>query len=652
MKKLFTLGIFLAMIIGIGSNVNAATFTSRLSSIAGVPTARGYNVGLWGARATWYDLTGVTDTTTLALPTYNDDVIIPATDSVFLGAAAYSRNLTVNGTLCLNSGAMYINGDLTVNSTGIFSIKSSAFCKNVYNYGKIWAWSTNYNTARVFGVGYTNQGSAATTVASSDSITIYNDGIIGGSRAIAAAGGNGCGFYVYYSNQAKALNITGSEGSMPNRTFNAGGLVPGNSVSGTATSTAATQNFNLYIRNGQSLAFFVSASPSITSLQNGDVFTGYTRTCTIEQGASMYVATSFHCKASAPTASQGAMAYNIYGTLDLGTYNRSKNEFDLYTSTGSNSVSVNVKNGGNLVFGKVIALVRSATDQTATLNAETGSNVTFGYTSSAPTITLTNTTFPTFFDNLAVATGTYSVTLPASLRVKNALTLTSGKLALGSNNLIAGSLSGGSATSYVVADGTGALSLNATTSGTLFPIGTATGYAPVAIMPVSNDTVSARVSATPSGTYANYGINANEWTLTPQVATTASLTLTPTTATNVTSPAIFSGIGYATKTDALLTSGAYAAAGFSLPASATVFATGGSLGTAVESNTINNLLIYSAKNSLVVKNAKAGDVVTVYGVSGLKVASSIVKDSNTSIVLIPGIYIVKSGSTIQKVSVQ
>jgi hypothetical protein len=451
---------------------------------------------------------------------------------------------------------------------------------------------------------------------------------------------------------AKALNITGTAGSMPNRTFNAGGLVPGYNVSGTATSTAATQNFNLYIRNGQSLAFFVSASPSITSLQNGDVFTGYTRACTIEQGASMYVATSFHCKASAPTASQGAMTYNIFGTLDLATYNRSKNEFDLYTSAGSDSVIVNVKNGGSLVLGKVVSFVQSVAGQTTALNAETGSNVTFGYTSSAPAITLTNTTFPAAFDNLAVATGTYSVTLPAALRVKNILTLTSGKLALGSNNLIAGSLSGGSATSYVVADGTGTLSLNATTTGTLFPIGTATGYAPVAIMPASNDTVSARVVATPTGTFANYGINANEWTLTPQVATTASLTLTPTTATNVTNPAIFSGTGYATKTDALFTTGAYAATGFSLPASATVFATGGSLGTALEFNTVNNLLIYSAKNSLVVKNAKVGDVVTVYGVSGLKVASSVVKDNTTTMTLMPGIYIVKAGSTILKVSVQ
>ncbi|MDD4994301.1 MAG: hypothetical protein PHR83_18930 [Paludibacter sp.] len=660
MKKLFTIGIFLAMLIGIGSNVMAATFTSRLSSIAGVSTARGYSVGLWGARATWYDLTGVTDTTTLALPTYNDDVIIPATDSVFLGAAAYSRNLTVNGTLCMNSGAMYINGDLTVNSTGIFSIKSSAYCKNVNNYGKIWAWSTNYNTARAFCVGYTNQGTSATTIASADSITIYNDGIIGGSRDIAAAGGNGCGFYVYYSNQAKALNITGTAGSMPNRTFNAGGLVPGNSVSGTATSTAATQNFNLYIRNGQSLAFFVSASPSITSLQNGDVFTGYTRTCTIEQGASMYVATSFHCKAAAPTASQGAMVYNIFGTLDLGTYNRSKNEFDLYTSAGSSSVSVNVKNGGALVFGKVIGFVQSASGQTTALNPETGSTVKFGYTASAPTITTTvaavatPSIFPVSYSNLGITTGTFSVTLPAGLNYKvgNALTLTTGNLILGTSSLKAGSISGGSSTSYVVTNSTGVLTQNALTTGTLFPIGTATAYAPVMVTPAANDTVSATVTATATGTFAGYAVNANEWTLTPQVATTATLAFTPATATNTTAPAIFSGAGYAAKTDATLTGSTYSASGVNLDAAATIFATGGTTpATAIASNTTSNLLIYSKNNSLVVRNAKVGDVVSVYGISGLKVASSVVKGENTTMTLTPGVYIVKTGSTVQKVSV-
>ncbi|MFT3751533.1 MAG: hypothetical protein QM800_01155 [Paludibacter sp.] len=194
---------------------------------------------------------------------------------------------------------------------------------------------------------------------------------------------------------------------------------------------------------------------------------------------------------------------------------------------------------------------------------------------------------------------------------------------------------------------------NAVTTGTLFPIGTATGYAPVTVTPTANDTVSASVSSTATGTFTGYAVNANEWTLTPQIATTATLAFTPTTATNTTSPAIFSGTGYAAKTDATLTGSTYTASGISLAAAATVFATGGStVATAVESNTLSNLLIYAANNSLVVLNAKVGDQITVYGVSGLKVATAVVKGNKTAMTLMPGIYIVKTGSTVQKVSVQ
>jgi hypothetical protein len=649
MKKLFTLGIFLAMIIGIGSNVEATPFASRLNGITNVPTARNYRIGAWNAKSTWYDPT-IVDTASVALPTYNDDVTISAGDSIYLNTAGYCKNLTVTGTVCMYNGATYINGDLSVTATGIYSIKSNAYCKNIYNAGKIWAYSTNYNSAKVLCVGYTNSGSSTTTIASSDSITIVNDGIIGGQRSIAAAGGSGCGFWVEYSNQAKALTIKHSDNVTSGYTFNAGGLFPALSPSGVATSTASTQKFNMYIR--ESIALFVTASPGIFSLQNGDTFTNLPRTCTIDAGDTVFCAGRFHTAASAPGVTQGAMTYNIYGSLDLATYNRSKNEVDLYTSANSDSVIVNIKNGGSLFLGKTININQSAVGQTTAINAESGSLVKFGYTSSAPTITLTNSTFPASLYNLEIATGTNNVTLPASLRVKKTLTLTSGKVALGNYNLTAASLTGGSTTSYAITSGTGALTLNAATSGTLFPIGTATGYAPVTITPASNDTVSASVSATTTGTFTNYGINANEWTLTPQAATTATMAFAPTTATNISFPAIFSGSVNYTKTDAALSSGTYSATGISLPASATLFATGGSTATAVKSSINSSLLVYADNNSLVVRNAKVGDVVSVYGVSGLKVASSVVKDENTTMTLKPGVYFVKAGSSVQKVILQ
>jgi len=236
------------------------------------------------------------------------------------------------------------------------------------------------------------------------------------------------------------------------------------------------------------------------------------------------------------------------------------------------------------------------------------------------------------------------------------LTLTAGNLTLGSSNLTAGSISGGTTGSYVVTNGTGTLTQTAATTGTLFPIGTATGYAPATITPDAAVAIAASVSATTTGTYTGYAVNANEWTLTPATAATAALAFTPTTATNVTSPVIFSGVAsgiYAATTPATLSGNTYTASGIALAAVATPFATGGTTpATAVETNTKSNLLVYSTKNSLVVKNAKVGDLVTVYGVSGLKVASSVVSGDNTILTLTPGIYIVKAGTAVQKVSVQ
>ncbi len=658
MKKIFTLGVFLVFLLGIGSNVSAATFTSRLSGISDVPTARGYRIGAWNAKSTWYDPT-IVDTTTVSLPTYTDDVVVSEGDSIYLGATSYAQNLSVSGTLCMYNGGMYVNGDLTVNSAGIFSIKSNAYVKNIYNYGKIWAYNTNYNSAKILCVGYTNSGTSGTTVASTDDITILNDGVIGGQRADAAAGRNGCGFWIEYSNQAKSLTIKHSDNVTSGYTFNAGGIFPAWSPSGVATSTAATQDFNLYIK--ESVALFVSASPGIFSLQNGDTFTGYNRNCTIDAGDTVYVANSFHTRGSAPSASQGAMTYDVYGCIDLATYNRSKNEFDLYASANSSSVTANVKNGGSIIFGKTIGIVQSATGQTTALNAETGSTVKFGYTLAAPTITttvnavVTPSLFPASYYNLGFATSSYNTTLPAGLNytVSNELSLTSGKVVLGTSNLAPASIVGGSATSYIVADGTGVLTQTASTSGTLFPIGTATGYAPVTVTPASDDIISANVSATASGTFAGYSINANEWTLTPQTATTATLAFTPTAADNTTSPAVFSGVGYADKTDATLSGSTYTVSGVSLAAAATPFATGGTtVATGIVSSATNNLTIYGANKSLVIRNAKAGDNVSVYGLTGSKVMSSVLDADNTTIAVMPGTYIVKVGSEIQKVIVQ
>jgi hypothetical protein len=671
MKKHFTFGIFLFLLLGIGSNVEATTFTSRLSAITGVPTSTqttssnvGLRIGAWNAKSTWYD-PAVVDTNTVSNPSVTDDVTISAGDSVYVNVASYCKTLNVTGVVCTNNGILNVNGDATVgskgSSIGILSVIKQVYCKNIYNYGKTWAsGKTNSSTTTTVAlyVGYTCTGATAT--ASTDSCTILNDGIIGWYRSPSFATTNtpkGSGLFVYYPNIAKAVNITHSAGVNSGYVFTTLGIQPV-----FTSAIAQSQDFNLYIN--ESVALVTASSSIVFSLYNTTetLASTYKRTCTIASGDTMFIAG--YLKNTTPTVAQGPIFYNIYGCLDMGSYRQTKNEFDIFTSaTLSSPVTINIGDGtqanaGTLVFGLTTTLSGGAANQII-FNQRQYSTVKFGY-KSAPVITCTvggtadNTVFPNSFYNLIVS-NTGGVTLPSSINinVSNALTLSLGNLTLGTTNLTAGSILGGSATSYIVTNGTGTLTQTAAIAGTLFPIGTATSYAPVTIAPASNDLVSASVSAATTGSYTGYAINANEWTLTPQVATTATLAFTPTTASNTTSPVIFSGSGYAAKADATLTGSTYSASGFSLGTTATIFATGGTTPqTALKSTTNNDLLVYADNNSLVVKNAKVGDVVSVYGVSGLKVASSVVKGENTTMTLKSGIYIVKTDSIVQKVIVQ
>ncbi len=68
----------------------------------------------------------------------------------------------------------------------------------------------------------------------------------------------------------------------------------------------------------------------------------------------------------------------------------------------------------------------------------------------------------------------------ATLTVKGNLSLSGGKIFLGSNNLVAASITGGTPSNYIVTNGSGALRIPAVgATQKVFPIGTLSGYAPV-----------------------------------------------------------------------------------------------------------------------------------------------------------------------------
>jgi len=101
------------------------------------------------------------------------------------------------------------------------------------------------------------------------------------------------------------------------------------------------------------------------------------------------------------------------------------------------------------------------------------------------------------YDNVEIQTGT--VTLGGTSTINGTLTLTSGKLALGGNNISAVTVTGGSSSNYVVTDGAGTLTINNVGSTAVtFPVGpSASLYHPATI--TNNGTVdnfSVKVSST------------------------------------------------------------------------------------------------------------------------------------------------------------
>jgi Secretion system C-terminal sorting domain len=145
-------------------------------------------------------------------------------------------------------------------------------------------------------------------------------------------------------------------------------------------------------------------------------------------------------------------------------------------------------------------------------SAAVNNNVTFKY---AATQTLAS---------LIVNGGAVEVADGVTLTI-TALTLTSGHVTLGTGNLVAGTISGGSLASHVITNSTGTLTQSVTTLGALFPIGqSASSYDPVVIKPASTLSFGARVGlqTTALGTRpTNNGLVVDrEWDITGTAGTT------------------------------------------------------------------------------------------------------------------------------------
>jgi len=156
----------------------------------------------------------------------------------------------------------------------------------------------------------------------------------------------------------------------------------------------------------------------------------------------------------------------VNGTLNCGANN----------ITGSGTF--NLASGGTLGIGSSDGIASSGATgniRTTTRTYDAGGN--YNYNGSAAQNT--GDGLPTTLNGGLTINNSTGVTLSQNTTVNGALTLTSGNLSLGANDLtigssgsISGPIWGSTASSYIVAEGAGEL-LKATPSSFIFPVGTA-----------------------------------------------------------------------------------------------------------------------------------------------------------------------------------
>ncbi len=375
---------------------------------------------------------------------------------------------------------------------------------------------------------------------------------------------------------------------------------------------------------------------------------------------------TFIIGAAVPLISMSTIVNN--GTIE---YNRAGVQ-TLLAAAGTGSASLDTYNNLKLsgTSAKTLALATTVTGkltiaETASLNLNSlaltyGASSTLEYAGSAAQ-TMSN-----------VGTSEWSAS-PTNLTINNALgvimadlksisgilSLTNGVLSIDNNNLTigsSGSISGGSTSSYIATTGTGSL-IQDVASGVskTFPIGASASnsYDPTTLTVTTGTTVSAKVSSiltyhnlsVPSSIY----LNPREWTITPTVASSTILSLTPSELNIL--QGIYSGIsgpeGYDSNASNYIFSPA-TKSGNTFTATYSDFTNpfitaSTDVSTSIYNNDIlSKIVVFSQNGKLNVKGVKAGDKVEVFNSLGMRIMSTVAKDGDNLFELkAKGILVVK-----------
>jgi len=740
-RKVFTLGIFLFFLLGIGSNV--------YGQAAGDYVFTGVTDASWNTLANWSisDGAGGYTGTATQLPIKDNNVYVPsgksitanaafsqsatapigttsvtltaANSGIFVGmtvtgtgiaagtyVAAISgtsltlstatnaavttssslsftsscKNLVVNGSFT-TTGQLNCYGDITVNTAGTFTIGTNTYCTNIYNYGTFNATS-QYNSTKSLYPGFIG------TAPGAGDYVIVNDGTFGGTGPSSTIGTGtpavGSGIRIYYSEQCTSFTIRPSSSSVTTYAFNIGGIMPNYSAT---TSTPSNQVFTLNLNETMSLLFNNGYS---LSLQQGNQ-TSATRTCNIPHGVTVYSGGRFHANANIPTQlNQGDFIYNIYGTLDLGTYLYASSavaaDFDLCLTSYPNNTSTltfnlgdgTSANAGTLIIGSNMKIIKQKS-QNINIKFNDYSSVKYvnSYASNSSTTIIPSYIFsnggePAFYlfpDNyydLTINSSNSSIILPIKPTVRHSQTNSSPN-AYGSSG----------ARTYASSP---TLYTSTYPAGSVINTGSGYYYVPyvltyvttpyssgVPTIYVNGDSIIKYIKAgqTINGVFTGSGIIVSTTTVSSSDVSSKAVTLsqntnaaytagcavlfTTTTASAATAwptPSTFSDLKTSVYnpvfdgTQPLIYLGSYS--DFSTPTTPV----------ALVNNESNAIIYVNDNKQLMIKNANEGDDVAVYTVSGIKVASAVITDGGATINLTQGIYMVKVGAKVTKVLVK
>ena len=613
---------------GITQTQTTGIVTSGSNQVTGVPTNSGYAVNnmIFGSGiAANTTVTGIAGTGPYTL------TISPAATA----SSTTAEVLIINPVITMSNPATAANSNSQVvfynatafTNTGSGTIKIQSTSNPAYPANTSWASTMNLNGS----AGSQNllTGTYTDVVINNTFSTPVVNMQNGGTNLLTGVAYNGASTIngtLTLTNGALTLNgkMLTLAGSVPTRT--SGIINPASGALVFSNSTPISLPTGIFASNtiGSSLA--VNGTGAVTLPADAIAVNGAT---TVGTGATLGLSAALTTGSSAPAT--------ITGTLAL--------------------------NAGSLILNAGLTINGSISSTSGTIDASAaGVTVSFD---NATGFTLPANLFSANVNKLTL-NGAGGITLGSPLTVDNLLTLTKGIISLGTNDLTigaTGSISGGSATSYIATDISGKLNLPVlAATPTLLPIGVSTSsYDPATVTATNATTFSAKVSSTLSGSpISGIFYNPREWSLVPLSASATTISLTPSTNAVLGQNAVIGqwdgGSGYTNYVFPYASSTYNTGASFGTIAPF-VFVTGKTdTATALHGAATSNINAYSKNSTLMINGLNTGDVISVYNLNGQSVKSFVANEGQSSIALAKGGYVVKvisAGDTkISKVIVQ